>query len=56
MSVRPHIVRSEYLNPQGHVSDGGDLAFLTYDLNTSSSTRTARRSSSAPGTPRTATA
>lgn len=30
----PHIVRSEYLNPQVHVSDNGDLAVLGYNLNT----------------------
>jgi ketosteroid isomerase-like protein len=30
----PHIVRSEYLNPQVHVSEGGDLAVLAYNLNT----------------------
>jgi ketosteroid isomerase-like protein len=29
----PHIVRSEYRNPQTIVSDGGDLAVLTYNLN-----------------------
>ena len=27
-------MRSEYLNPQVHVSDGGDLAVLAYNLNT----------------------
>lgn len=30
----PHIVRSEYLNPSVHVSDGGDFAVLAYNLNT----------------------
>ncbi|MFJ4647341.1 YybH family protein [Streptomyces bobili] len=30
----PHIVRSEYLNPVVHVSDGGDFAVLAYNLNT----------------------
>ncbi|MFJ7589600.1 YybH family protein [Streptomyces sp. NPDC097617] len=30
----PHIVRSEYLNPQVHVSDAGDLAVLAYNLKT----------------------
>ncbi|MEU0189803.1 nuclear transport factor 2 family protein [Streptomyces afghaniensis] len=30
----PHIVRSEYLNPVVHVSDGGDLAVLAYNLDT----------------------
>jgi ketosteroid isomerase-like protein len=30
----PHIVRSEYLNPHVIVSDGGDLAVLSYNLNT----------------------
>jgi len=30
----PHIVRSEYLNPQVHVSDSGDFAVLAYNLNT----------------------
>ncbi|MFF4491450.1 YybH family protein [Streptomyces sp. NPDC001544] len=30
----PHIVRSEYLNPQVHVSDAGDFAVLAYNLNT----------------------
>ncbi|MFF9040584.1 YybH family protein [Streptomyces sp. NPDC014892] len=30
----PHIVRSEYLNPQVHVSDGGDLTVLAYNLHT----------------------
>lgn len=30
----PHIVRSEYLNPQVHVSDGGDFAILGYNLQT----------------------
>ena len=29
----PHIVRSEYRNPQVIVSDGGDLAVLSYNLN-----------------------
>ena len=28
----PQIVRSEYLNPQVSVSDGGDLAVLSYNL------------------------
>src|SRR5262245_41971478 len=28
----PHIVRSEYLHPQVAVSDGGDLAVLSYNL------------------------
>ena len=28
----PNIVRSEYLNPQVSVSDGGDLAVLSYNL------------------------
>ena len=28
----PHIVRSEYLNPQVTVSDDGDLAVLSYNL------------------------
>jgi ketosteroid isomerase-like protein len=28
----PHIVRSEYLNPQVAVSEGGDLAVLSYNL------------------------
>ncbi|MCO5396709.1 YybH family protein [Ralstonia soli] len=30
----PHIVRSEYLNPHVIVSDAGDLAVLSYNLNT----------------------
>ncbi|MFF8873370.1 YybH family protein [Streptomyces massasporeus] len=30
----PHIVRSEYLNPVVHVSDGGDFAVLAYNLDT----------------------
>ena len=30
----PHIVRSEYLNPHVVVSGGGDLAVLSYNLNT----------------------
>lgn len=30
----PHIVRSEYLNPHVIVSHGGDLAVLSYNLNT----------------------
>jgi ketosteroid isomerase-like protein len=30
----PHIVRSEYLNPQVHVSDSGDFAVLGYNLKT----------------------
>ncbi|MDA9409781.1 MULTISPECIES: YybH family protein [unclassified Bradyrhizobium] len=30
----PHIIRSEYLNPHVIVSDGGDLAVLSYNLNT----------------------
>ncbi|MBE4733307.1 MULTISPECIES: YybH family protein [Streptomyces] len=30
----PNIVRNEYLNPQVHVSDDGDLAVLGYNLNT----------------------
>ncbi|MFE9790043.1 YybH family protein [Nocardia salmonicida] len=30
----PHIVRGEYLNPQVHLSDGGDFAVLAYNLNT----------------------
>lgn len=30
----PHIVRSEYLDPQVHVSDSGDFAVLAYNLNT----------------------
>ncbi|MEU6914233.1 YybH family protein [Streptomyces olindensis] len=30
----PHIVRSEYLDPQVHVSDEGDLAVLAYKLRT----------------------
>ncbi|MFD5234601.1 YybH family protein [Streptomyces qaidamensis] len=30
----PHIVRSEYLNPQVHVSDEGDFAVLAYNVNT----------------------
>lgn len=30
----PHIVRSEYLNPHVIVSDGGDLAVLSYNLRT----------------------
>jgi ketosteroid isomerase-like protein len=30
----PHIVRSEYLNPHVIVSNGGDLAVLSYNLNT----------------------
>lgn len=30
----PHIVRNEYLNPQVHVSDSGDLAVLAYNLHT----------------------
>ncbi|MFG2590287.1 YybH family protein [Streptomyces sp. NPDC048438] len=30
----PNIVRSEYLNPQVHVSDSGDLGVLAYNLNT----------------------
>ena len=30
----PNIVRSEYLNPSVHVSDGGDFAVLGYNLNT----------------------
>ncbi len=30
----PHIVRNEYLNPVVHVSDGGDLALLAYNLDT----------------------
>jgi ketosteroid isomerase-like protein len=30
----PHIVRSEYLNPHVIVSDDGDLAVLSYNLNT----------------------
>ncbi|RZU18144.1 nuclear transport factor 2 family protein [Streptomyces sp. BK239] len=30
----PQIVRSEYLNPVVHVSDGGDFAVLAYNLNT----------------------
>jgi ketosteroid isomerase-like protein len=29
----PHIVRSEYLSPQVHVSDSGDFAVLAYNLN-----------------------
>jgi len=28
----PHIVRSEYLNPEVTVSDAGDLAVLSYNL------------------------
>ena len=28
----PHIVRSEYLNPQVSVSDSGDLVVLSYNL------------------------
>ena len=30
----PHIVRNEYLNPHVIVSDGGDLAVLSYNLRT----------------------
>ena len=30
----PHIVRNEYLNPEVVVSDSGDLAVLSYNLNT----------------------
>lgn len=30
----PHIVRSEYLNPHVIASEGGDLAVLSYNLNT----------------------
>ncbi|MFF9035926.1 YybH family protein [Streptomyces sp. NPDC014892] len=30
----PNIVRNEYLDPQVHVSDNGDLAVLGYNLNT----------------------
>lgn len=30
----PHIVRNEYLNPHVIASDGGDLAVLSYNLNT----------------------
>ncbi|MEU5087643.1 nuclear transport factor 2 family protein [Streptomyces sp. NPDC021356] len=30
----PNIVRNEYVNPQVHVSDSGDLAVLAYNLNT----------------------
>ena len=30
----PHIVRNEYLNPHVIVSEGGDLAVLSYNLNT----------------------
>ncbi|MER8003435.1 nuclear transport factor 2 family protein [Streptomyces sp. NPDC095613] len=30
----PHIVCSEYLNPQVHVSDEGDFAVLAYNLHT----------------------
>lgn len=30
----PHIVRNEYLNPHVIVSDAGDLAVLSYNLNT----------------------
>lgn len=30
----PHIVRSEYLNPQVHVSNEGDFAVLAYNLRT----------------------
>ncbi|WP_011296081.1 YybH family protein [Cupriavidus necator] len=30
----PHIVRNEYLNPHVLVSQGGDLAVLSYNLNT----------------------
>ncbi|MEU7720024.1 YybH family protein [Streptomyces tibetensis] len=30
----PRIVRSEYLNPVVHVSDGGDFAVLAYHLDT----------------------
>jgi ketosteroid isomerase-like protein len=30
----PHIVRNEYLNPHVVVSDAGDLAVLSYNLNT----------------------
>ena len=30
----PHIIRNEYLNPHVIVSNGGDLAVLSYNLNT----------------------
>ncbi|GAQ50444.1 YybH family protein [Streptomyces acidiscabies] len=32
--TNPHIVRSEYLNPVVHVSEGGDFAVLAYNLDT----------------------
>ena len=32
MYKNPHIVRSEYLNPEVAVSDAGDLAVLSYNL------------------------
>jgi ketosteroid isomerase-like protein len=30
----PQIVRSDYLNPVAHVSDGGNFAVLAYNLDT----------------------